>query len=102
MDSINVECEPLDMYQCGDGKGLRMCKVDPFGFIRGKEWHAICLLANFSSHLWNDIQGREDIASFPDPSQLFITHSTASDKKLCGAWDEAREDMYVTMEINET
>ena len=27
MDSINVECEPLDVYQCGDGKGLRMCKV---------------------------------------------------------------------------
>ena len=55
-----------------------------------------------SSYLCNDIQGREDIASFPGPSHPFIPRSSASDEKLGGAWDKAREDMYVTMEINET
>ena len=58
------------------------------------------LLAIFSSHLCNDIQGREDTASSPGTVQLFITCRTTSDGKLVGAWDEAREGVYVTIEIN--
>lgn len=60
------------------------------------------LLAIFSSHLCNDIQRREDTASSLGTAQLFITCRTTSDEKLVGAWDEAREDVYVTMEVNET
>ena len=57
------------------------------------------MFAKFSSHLRNGIKGREDIALFPGPTQLFVTCSTASDGKHLGM---RLERTCVAMEINET
>ena len=72
MDYINVECELPDVYQCGDGKELRMCKVPLLLLEARNDMPFVC----WPIFLVDDIHGREDIASFPDPSQPFIARST--------------------------
>ena len=55
-----------------------------------------------SSSAQRPVRGREDTASSPGTAQLFITCRTTNDEKLVSAWDKAREDVFVTMEISET